>query len=228
MLLKAKGDRTGKLLAGSKVIIGSGDKTLLTLTTGSDGTATGKLPTNSRTGTDFWAQQVKAPAAYDIYKPAKEFKAKPGDPATVTTTNAKTATTPAPYGEADRQARPGQARQGRGHACAVRLGLPEQRQDSIDNRRSFPEGLEGCTNAAALTREIQQLGYRGDVNTVRRRERRSEHLALDVWLADVRPGRLRPPATPHPPVPLIKQPPPPNQRQSPEVEPEPLEVNEAR
>ncbi|CAM5309646.1 ISL3 family transposase ISFsp1 [Streptomyces griseomycini] len=29
--------------------------------------------------------------------------------------------------------------------------------------------MEGCTNAAALTREIQQLGYRGDVNnTVRR------------------------------------------------------------
>lgn len=113
--------------------------------------------------------------------------------------------------------------------------------------------MEGCTNAAALTREIQQLGYRGDINTVRRhlrpyrtgtiptdaplphltvsrvtdwimrrpehltdterkclgelcerspalattteyarrlaamvRERRSEHLVLDVWLADVR------------------------------------------
>ncbi|WP_331754691.1 ISL3 family transposase (plasmid) [Streptomyces sp. NBC_00012] len=113
--------------------------------------------------------------------------------------------------------------------------------------------MEGCTNASALTREIQQLGYRGDVNTVRRhlkpyrngtipqtaplphmtvrrvtdwimrrperltdterkcltelcerspalattttyarrlalmvRERRSEHLALDVWIADVR------------------------------------------
>ncbi|MEV1069822.1 transposase [Streptomyces sp. NPDC050263] len=28
--------------------------------------------------------------------------------------------------------------------------------------------MEGCTNAAALTREIQRLGYRGDVNTVRR------------------------------------------------------------
>ncbi|MFD8719130.1 hypothetical protein ACFV2H_14250 [Streptomyces sp. NPDC059629] len=28
--------------------------------------------------------------------------------------------------------------------------------------------MEGCTNAAALTREIQQLGYRGDINTVRR------------------------------------------------------------
>ncbi|MGW7099669.1 hypothetical protein [Streptomyces sp. NPDC054838] len=28
--------------------------------------------------------------------------------------------------------------------------------------------MEGCTNASALTREIQRLGYRGDVNTVRR------------------------------------------------------------
>ncbi|MGW2477887.1 ISL3 family transposase [Streptomyces sp. NPDC001665] len=112
--------------------------------------------------------------------------------------------------------------------------------------------MEGCTNAAALTREIRQLGYRGDVNTVRRhpkpyrngaipataplprltvrkvtdwimrrpecltdverksldelcernpalattveyarrlalmvRDRRSEHLALEVWIADV-------------------------------------------
>ncbi|MFD3557024.1 ISL3 family transposase [Streptomyces goshikiensis] len=113
--------------------------------------------------------------------------------------------------------------------------------------------MEGCTNASALTREIQRLGYRGDVNTVRRhlkpyrngvipatapsphltvrrvtdwimrrpehltdverkeleelcernrvlettveyarrlalmiRDRRSEYLALDVWIADVR------------------------------------------
>ncbi|WP_329448315.1 transposase (plasmid) [Streptomyces sp. NBC_01426] len=113
--------------------------------------------------------------------------------------------------------------------------------------------MEGCTNASALTREIQRLGYRDDVNTVRRhlkpyrdgaipltaplphlivrratdwimrrpehltdvkrkgldglcernpalattveyarrlalmiRDRRSEHLALDVWIADVR------------------------------------------
>ncbi|MBC9719244.1 LPXTG cell wall anchor domain-containing protein [Streptomyces sp. TRM66268-LWL] len=96
VLLKAKDDKTGKLLAGSTVNIGSGDKTLLTLTTGSDGTATGKLPVNSRTGTDFWVRQVKAPAGYDLYKPSKEFKAKPGDPVTVTTTNAKTATTPPP------------------------------------------------------------------------------------------------------------------------------------
>ncbi|MEU8482351.1 SpaA isopeptide-forming pilin-related protein [Streptomyces sp. NPDC048641] len=96
VLLKAKDDKTGKLLPGSTVNIGSGNKTLLTLTTGSDGTATGKLPVNSRTGTDFWVKQVKAPEGYDIYKPSKTFKAKPGDPVTVTTTNAKTATTPPP------------------------------------------------------------------------------------------------------------------------------------
>ncbi|AJE81666.1 ligand-binding membrane protein [Streptomyces albus] len=92
--LKAKDDKTGKLLPGSTVNIGSGDKTLLTLTTSSDGTATGKLPINSRTGTDFWVKQVKAPEGYDLYKPSKTFKARPGDPVTVTTTNAKTATTP--------------------------------------------------------------------------------------------------------------------------------------
>ncbi|MFD7862206.1 SpaA isopeptide-forming pilin-related protein [Streptomyces sp. NPDC059783] len=92
--LKAKDDKTGKLLPGSTVNIGSGTKTILTLTTGPDGTATGKLPINSRTGTDFWVKQVKAPEGYDLYKPSKTFKAKPGDPVTVTTTNAKTATTP--------------------------------------------------------------------------------------------------------------------------------------
>ncbi|MEE4495059.1 SpaA isopeptide-forming pilin-related protein [Streptomyces sp. BE230] len=96
VLLKAKDDKTGKLLAGSTVNIGSGDKTLLTLTTGSDGTASGKLPTSSRTSSDFWVKQVKAPDGYEIYKPSKAFKAKPGDPVTVTVTNAKTATTPPP------------------------------------------------------------------------------------------------------------------------------------
>ncbi|MEH0507306.1 SpaA isopeptide-forming pilin-related protein [Streptomyces scabiei] len=96
VLLKAKDDKTGKMLAGSTVNIGSGDKAILTLTTGSDGTASGKLPINSRTGSDFWVKQVKAPAGYDIYKPSKAFKAKPGDPVTVTVTNARTATTPPP------------------------------------------------------------------------------------------------------------------------------------
>lgn len=94
--LKAKDDKTGKLLPGSTVDIGSGTETILTLTTGPDGTATGKLPINSRTGTDFWVKQIKAPVGYDLYKTSKDFKAKPGDPVTVTTTNAKTATTPPP------------------------------------------------------------------------------------------------------------------------------------
>ncbi|MFI8880248.1 SpaA isopeptide-forming pilin-related protein [Streptomyces sp. NPDC055243] len=96
VLLKAKDDKTSKLLPGSTVNIGSGDKTILTLTTGSDGTATGKVPVNSRTGSGFWVKQVKAPEGYEIYKPLKTFKAKPGDPVTVTTTNAKTATPPPP------------------------------------------------------------------------------------------------------------------------------------
>ncbi|MFJ5045526.1 collagen binding domain-containing protein [Streptomyces anulatus] len=96
VLLKAKDDKTGKPLAGSAVNIGSGDKTLLTLTTGSDGTASGKLPTNSRTSSNFWVKQIKAPGGYEIYKPSKTFQAKPGDPVTVTVTNAKTATTPPP------------------------------------------------------------------------------------------------------------------------------------
>ncbi|ROQ70204.1 LPXTG-motif cell wall-anchored protein [Streptomyces sp. 840.1] len=96
VLLKAKDDKTGKLLPGSTVNIGSGDKTLLTLTTGSNGTASGKLPLNSRASSDFWVKQVKAPAGYEIYKPSKAFKAKPGDPVTVTVTNAKAATTPSP------------------------------------------------------------------------------------------------------------------------------------
>lgn len=96
VLLKAKDDKTGKLLAGSTVDIGSGNKTILTLTTGSDGTASGKLPINSRTGSDFWVKQVKAPDGYEIIKPSKAFTAKPGDPVAVTVTNAKSSTTPSP------------------------------------------------------------------------------------------------------------------------------------
>ncbi|MGA5454971.1 ISL3 family transposase, partial [Streptomyces umbrinus] len=44
------------------------------------------------------------------------------------------------------------------------------RPSAIDGYRLYlhHRWMEGCTNAAALTREIQQLGYRGDINTVRR------------------------------------------------------------
>ncbi|WP_328828428.1 MSCRAMM family protein [Streptomyces ureilyticus] len=87
--------KTGTLLPGSTVNIGSGDKTLLTLTTGPKGTASGELPVSSRK-TEFWVKQIKAPGGYDLYKPAKTFTAGPGAPVTVTVTNTKTATTTKP------------------------------------------------------------------------------------------------------------------------------------
>ncbi|MEU1149378.1 SpaA isopeptide-forming pilin-related protein [Streptomyces sp. NPDC005863] len=94
VLLKAKDDKSGKLLPGATVNIGTGDKTLLTLTTGDKGTVTAKLPVDNRTGTNFWVKETKAPAGYDLYKRQRDFKAKPGDPVTVTVTNARTHTTP--------------------------------------------------------------------------------------------------------------------------------------
>lgn len=44
------------------------------------------------------------------------------------------------------------------------------RPSVIDDYRRYlhHRWMEGCTNASALTRKIQQLGYRGDVNTVQR------------------------------------------------------------
>lgn len=96
VVLKTKDDKTGRLLAGSMVNIGTGTTTLLTLTTKANGTATATLPVNSRTGETFWVRQTKAPAGYDLFKPSRTFTAKPGDPVTVTVTNAKTHTTPNP------------------------------------------------------------------------------------------------------------------------------------
>ncbi|MEW1723811.1 SpaA isopeptide-forming pilin-related protein [Streptomyces sp. NPDC093109] len=95
VLLEAKDDKNGKLLPGATVNIGTGASTLLTLTTGTNGTASGELPVSSRK-TQFWAKEIKAPAGYDLYKPTKTFTAGPGAPVTVTVTNAKTATAPKP------------------------------------------------------------------------------------------------------------------------------------
>ncbi|GJF20968.1 collagen binding domain-containing protein [Streptomyces sp. HO565] len=95
VLLQAKDDKTGKLLPGATVNIGTGSSTLLTLTTGAKGTASGELPMSSRKA-QFWVKEIKAPAGYDLYKPTKTFTAGPGDPVTVTVTNAKTTTTPKP------------------------------------------------------------------------------------------------------------------------------------
>lgn len=97
LLLKAKDSKSGKLLPGSTVNIGTGDTTVLTLTTGSNGTASAKLPVNSRTGTDFWAKQTVAPDGYELYKPSRTLTAKPGSTVTLTVANAKTvSTTPTP------------------------------------------------------------------------------------------------------------------------------------
>ncbi|MFJ9667689.1 SpaA isopeptide-forming pilin-related protein [Streptomyces sp. NPDC101219] len=96
VLLQAKDDKTGTLLPGATVNIGTGTSTLLTLTTGDKGTASGELPVSSL-NTEFWVKQVKAPAGYDLYKPSKTFTAGPGAPVTVTVTNTKTATSPKPH-----------------------------------------------------------------------------------------------------------------------------------
>ncbi|MFJ3656561.1 SpaA isopeptide-forming pilin-related protein [Streptomyces griseoviridis] len=95
VFLQAKDDKTGKLLPGATVNIGTGDSTLLTLTTSSKGTASGELPVSSRK-TQFWVKEIKAPVGYDLYKLSKTFSAGPGAPVTVTVTNAKTATDPKP------------------------------------------------------------------------------------------------------------------------------------
>ncbi|MGW2046239.1 SpaA isopeptide-forming pilin-related protein [Streptomyces sp. NPDC001858] len=95
ILLQAKDDKTGKLLPGATVNIGTGPLTLLTLTTGTKGTTSAELPVTSRT-TQFWAKEIKAPAGYDLHKPAKTFTAGPGAPVTLTVTNTKTATDPKP------------------------------------------------------------------------------------------------------------------------------------
>ncbi|KUN40425.1 hypothetical protein AQJ30_07180 [Streptomyces longwoodensis] len=95
VLLQAKDDKTGELLPGATANIGTGTSTLLTLTTGARGTASGELPVSSRK-TQFWVKDIKAPAGYDLYKPTKTFTAGPGAPVTVTVTNAKTATDPKP------------------------------------------------------------------------------------------------------------------------------------
>lgn len=91
VLLQAKDDKTGKLLSGATVNIGTGDSTLLTMTTGAKGTASGELPVSSRK-TQFWVKEIKAPAGYKLYSPSKSFTAGPGTPVTVTVTNSKAVT----------------------------------------------------------------------------------------------------------------------------------------
>ncbi|MFK0156473.1 LAETG motif-containing sortase-dependent surface protein [Streptomyces sp. NPDC090493] len=95
VLVQAKDDKTGRLLPGATVNIGTSTSTLLTLTTGAKGAASGELPVSSRR-TQFWVKEIKAPAGYGLYKPTKTFTAGPGAPVTVTVINAKTAAVPEP------------------------------------------------------------------------------------------------------------------------------------
>lgn len=95
LTFKAKDNKTSKLLPGATVNIGTGDTTLLTLTTGPKGTASGDLPISSRTA-EFWVKQIEAPAGYRLYKPVNTFTAVPGAPVTVTVANSKTSTGSSP------------------------------------------------------------------------------------------------------------------------------------
>jgi hypothetical protein len=88
LTLQVKDDKTGKPLRGARVNIGSADTTLLTLTTGSEGTVSADLPITSLT-TRFWAKQTKAPASYQLPKTAKTFTAGPAAQVTVTFNNSK-------------------------------------------------------------------------------------------------------------------------------------------
>jgi LPXTG-motif cell wall-anchored protein len=95
LTLQVKDDKTGKPLSGARVNIGSADTTLLTLTTGSKGTASADLPITSLT-TRFWAKQTKAPASYQLPKTAKTFTAGPAAQVTVTFNNSKIPAEPRP------------------------------------------------------------------------------------------------------------------------------------
>ncbi|MFF0700115.1 collagen binding domain-containing protein [Streptomyces tendae] len=144
VLLQAKGDKTGKLLPGATVNIGTGTSTLLTLTTGAKGTASGELPMSSRRA-QFWVKEIKAPAGYDLYKPTKTFTAAPGAPVTVTVTNAKTTTPkPEPSGKpthtpTDTPVGPGKPNSGTGRATssASDSDTPKPDSSTID---AIPDG----------------------------------------------------------------------------------------
>ncbi|MEU2991534.1 SpaA isopeptide-forming pilin-related protein [Streptomyces griseoincarnatus] len=135
VLLQAKDDKTGKLLPGVTVNIGTGTSTLLTLTTGAKGMASGELPMSSRKA-QFWVKEIKAPAGYDLYKPAKTFTAGPGDPVTVTVTNPKTTTPkPEPSGKPTHTptgtpASPGNPNSGTGRATPSASGSDTPEPDS--------------------------------------------------------------------------------------------------
>ncbi|MEU0651474.1 SpaA isopeptide-forming pilin-related protein [Streptomyces albogriseolus] len=161
VLLQAKDDKTGKLLPGATVNIGTGTSTLLTLTTGAKGMASGELPMSSRKA-QFWVKEIKAPVGYDLYKPTKTFTAGPGNPVTVTVTNAKTTIPkPEPSGKpthtpTDTPASPGKPNSGTGRATPSASGSDTPEPDSFtvatpvgDSTPKMPTGTLAHTGADA-------------------------------------------------------------------------------
>ncbi|MFJ1652650.1 SpaA isopeptide-forming pilin-related protein [Streptomyces sp. NPDC088337] len=168
VLLQAKDDKTGKLLPGATMNIGTGTSTLLTLTTGAKGTASGELPMSSRR-TQFWVKEIKAPTGYDLYKPTKTFTADSGAPVTVTVTNAKTATDPKPdpsdkptHKPADTPSSPGKPSSQTGGATSSASGsdTPEPDSSSVaatpvgDSTPKAPTGSLAHTGADATPWKI--------------------------------------------------------------------------
>ncbi|MFF0630573.1 collagen binding domain-containing protein [Streptomyces sp. NPDC004296] len=96
ILLKAQDSKTGKPLAGATVNIGLGGQTVLTLTTGPQGTATGNMLLTSRTA-EVWAKQTKAPAGYEPSTAIKTLTATPGASTALTLTNATSTPDPTPH-----------------------------------------------------------------------------------------------------------------------------------
>ena len=161
VLLQAKDDKTGKLLPGARVNIGTGTSTLLTLTTGAKGTASGELPVTSRK-TQFWVKEIKAPAGYELYKPSRTFTAGPGAPVTVTVTNAKTETGPKPdpsdkltHKPTNTPPTPGKPSSGVGGATpsAPRTGTPD-----ADSSSTAAVNLAGDSTPKAPTGSLAHTG----------------------------------------------------------------------
>ncbi|MFE6163116.1 collagen binding domain-containing protein [Streptomyces sp. NPDC056486] len=148
VLLRAKDRKTGKLLPGATVNIGTGTSTLLTLTTGSKGTASGELPVSHRK-TQFWVKEIKAPAGYDLYKPSKTFSAGPGAPVTVTVTNSKTATTPPPTQKPTDKPSPSKPGKDEDVSVPSASGTPTADETASSTAAPAPDGSLAHTGADA-------------------------------------------------------------------------------
>jgi hypothetical protein len=108
LLLKKTDQDTGRPLPGAVVTISADTidatgthhpgRTIATLTTGADGTATLDLPVTSPTGTIYWARETTAPAGYQLDPTARRFTAKPGAQVRVVLTDTlrPATTTPSP------------------------------------------------------------------------------------------------------------------------------------